>query len=203
MRNLFSLVIFCTVLHFSMQEYNVVCYFTNWAWYREGIGAYNPSDIDPDLCTHINYAFATLDESELIMKPYDPWADINNLFYERVVAYKRFGVKVLISLGGWNDSAGDKYSRLVNNPAARANFNKHALEFLQKWNFDGLDIDWEYPKCWQGECYGPNSDKDGFTEWIKELKVLFQPYGYLVTAAVSAGDHIIPYGKLLFFFHVH
>ncbi|KAL7648226.1 UNVERIFIED_CONTAM: hypothetical protein RMT77_000129 [Armadillidium vulgare] len=193
MRSLFSLIVFCTVFHFSVQEYKVVCYFTNWAWYREGEGSFDPSNIDPDLCTHINYAFATLDSTELIMKPYDTWADIDNLFYERVVAYKRFGIKVLISIGGWTDSAGDKYSRLVNDPTARANFNQNALEFIQKYNFDGLDIDWEYPMCWQGDCWGPSSDKDGFAAWIKELKTLFEPYGYLVTAAVSAGDQIIPY----------
>lgn len=70
-------------------------------------------------------------------------------FYERVAAYKKKGLKVSLALGGWNDSQGDKYSRLVNNPAARARFVKHALEFLEKYDFDGLDLDWEYPKCWQ------------------------------------------------------
>lgn len=70
-------------------------------------------------------------------------------FYERVAAYKKKGLKVSLALGGWNDSQGDKYSRLVNNPAARARFIKHALEFLEKYDFDGLDLDWEYPKCWQ------------------------------------------------------
>lgn len=39
----------------------VVCYFTNWAWYRQGVGKYRPEDVDPALCTHINYGFAVLD----------------------------------------------------------------------------------------------------------------------------------------------
>lgn len=70
-------------------------------------------------------------------------------FYERVVAYKKKGLKVSLALGGWNDSAGDKYSRLVNSPSARRRFVKHVVEFLEKHGFDGLDLDWEYPKCWQ------------------------------------------------------
>ena len=54
-----------------------------------------------------------------------------------------------LAIGGWNDSQGDKYSRLVNNPEARKNFIDHALRFIEKYNFDGLDLDWEYPSCWQ------------------------------------------------------
>lgn len=56
---------------------------------------------------------------------------------------------MLLAIGGWNDSAGNKYSRLVNSKAARSNFISHVVEFLKKYNFDGLDVDWEYPKCWQ------------------------------------------------------
>jgi GH18 family chitinase len=65
------------------------------------------------------------------------------------VEYKKKGLKVTLALGGWNDSAGDKYSRLVNSPSARRRFVKHVIEFLEKHGFDGLDLDWEYPKCWQ------------------------------------------------------
>ena len=70
-------------------------------------------------------------------------------FYQRVAAFRRKGVKVSMALGGWNDSQGDKYSRLVNSPAARKRFIEHVLTFLKKYGFDGLDLDWEYPKCWQ------------------------------------------------------
>jgi GH18 family chitinase len=66
--------------------------------------------------------------------------------------YKRHGIKVSLGLGGWNDSAGDKYSKLVNDPSARAKFIAHAIPFLEQYGFDGLDLDWEYPKCWQVGC---------------------------------------------------
>lgn len=130
-------------------DFKVVCYFTNWAWYRQGGGKYTPSDIDPDLCTHIVYGFAVLDGDRLIIKPHDTWADFDNKFYEKVTALRAKGVKVLIAIGGWNDSAGDKYSRLVNNPSARRKFTAHVVDFIEKNGFDGLDLDWEYPVCWQ------------------------------------------------------
>ncbi|KAJ1519301.1 hypothetical protein ONE63_004600 [Megalurothrips usitatus] len=130
-------------------DFKVVCYFTNWAWYRPGLGRYTPDNIDPELCTHIVYGFATLDYSTLTMSVYDSWADLDNKFYEKVVAYKKKGIKVTIAIGGWNDSAGDKYSRMVRDSAARKRFVDAAVQFVDKYGFDGLDLDWEYPKCWQ------------------------------------------------------
>ena len=55
-----------------------MCYFTNWAWYRQGRGKYRPEDIDPYLCTHIVYGFAVLDRNRLLIKPHDTWADYDN-----------------------------------------------------------------------------------------------------------------------------
>ena len=132
-------------------SYKVICYFTNWSWYRPGTGKYSPDDIDAKLCTHIIYGFSVLDVQNLVLKVHDPWSDIDNRFFQRVIEMKRKGVqKVSIGLGGWNDSEGDKYSRLVNDPAARKRFIKDVIGFIEKHGFDGLDLDWEYPTCWQG-----------------------------------------------------
>lgn len=126
-------------------DYKVVCYFTNWAWYRQSGGKYVPEDIDTDLCTHIVYGFAVMDRDRLTIKPHDSWADLDNKFYDRVTKLRAKGVKVTVAIGGWNDSAGDKYSRLVRDPVARARFIKEVIEFIEKYGFDGLDLDWEYP----------------------------------------------------------
>ena len=55
----------------------MVCYFTNWAMYRPGIGKYTPEDINPDLCTHIVYGFATLGY-DFKMRIFDRWADVDS-----------------------------------------------------------------------------------------------------------------------------
>ncbi|XP_056636318.1 probable chitinase 10 [Diorhabda sublineata] len=179
----------------SNSEYKVVCYFTNWAWYRQGVGKYLPQDIDPDLCTHIVYGFAVLNGDQLIIKPHDSWADFDNKFYEKVTALKEKGIKVLIAIGGWNDSAGDKYSKLVNNPSARRRFIAHVLDFIEKHNFDGLDLDWEYPKCWQVDCKkGPVTDKAAFAAFVRELHEAFRPKGWLLSSAVSPSKKIIDAG---------
>jgi hypothetical protein len=74
---------------------------------------------------------------------------VHLVFYRKVTELKRFGVKVLLAIGGWNDSAGSKYSELVNDPSARSKFVDHVIGYLKQNDFDGLDFDWEYPKCWQ------------------------------------------------------
>nr|CAD7402605.1 unnamed protein product [Timema poppensis] len=175
--------------------FKVVCYFTNWAWYRTGVGKYLPEDIDANLCTHIVYGFAVLDYENLIVKAHDSWADFDNKFYERVVAYKKKGLKVSLALGGWNDSAGDKYSRLVNSATARRKFVLQVVQFLDKYGFDGLDLDWEYPKCWQVDCdKGPDSDKASFAALVRELRQAFNPRGLLLSSAVSPSKTVIDAG---------
>lgn len=176
-------------------DYKVVCYFTNWAWYRQGGGKYLPEDIDPDLCSHIVYGFAVLDRDSLTIKPHDTWADFDNHFYERVTAFKKKGIKVSVAIGGWNDSAGDKYSRLVRDAAARARFIKHVVEFIEKHGFEGLDLDWEYPVCWQVECSkGFADEKEHFASWVRELSEEFRPRGWLLSTAVSPSKTVIDAG---------
>lgn len=121
------------------EKYKMVCYFTNWAWYRPGVGKYKPDDIDPNLCTHIVYGFAVLNRDTLVLRTHDSWADIDNNFYTRVAEFKQKGIKVSLAIGGWNDSLGDKYSRLVRDAVARARFIKHAIEFIIKYGFEGND----------------------------------------------------------------
>lgn len=131
------------IIHDDPNGFKVVCYFTNWAWYRPGDGKYTPDDIDDSLCTHIVYGFAVLDRETMTIRTHDSWADIDNRFYERVVALRAKGVHVTLALGGWNDSLGDKYSNLVRSASNRARFVKQAIEFIEKYRFEGLDLDWE------------------------------------------------------------
>ena len=61
--------------------------------------------------------------------------DFDKEFYKNVTALKggRAKRKVSLALGGWNDSKGDKYSRLVNDPKAR----RYVLSLMsvRLWNF--------------------------------------------------------------------
>ena len=170
----------------------VVCYFTNWGYYRQGRAKFSPRDVDPSLCTHINYGFAVLHPENLTVVPHDDWTDIQNKFYSQLVALRSSGVKVLLALGGWNDSEGDKYSRLVGSQENIQSFVETTLDFLAQWGFDGLDLDWEYPVCWQVDCSrGPRQDRAGFSQLLTALSAAFRPRGLLLSAAVSPSQAVI------------
>ncbi len=86
----------------------------------------------------------------------------------------------------------------MNNPSARAKFIREAVAFIKKYNFDGLDLDWEYPACWQTECKEDRKkDKQAFTAWVRELREAFdnEPGGQLLlSTAVSPSKKIIDAG---------
>ena len=65
----------------------------------------------------------------------------------------------LISIGGWNEGS-NKYSAMVSNAGSRATFVASVVEFLKKYELDGLDLDWyveiitlSYEEFLQINCY--------------------------------------------------
>ena len=53
----------------------VVCYYANWAVYRQGGARFTPQNINPYLCTHLIYAFGGLGKDDSIV-PFDEYQDI-------------------------------------------------------------------------------------------------------------------------------
>ncbi|XP_054159586.1 acidic mammalian chitinase-like [Oppia nitens] len=80
-----------------------------------------------------------------------------------------------------------KYSMMASRPESRKIFVDSVVEFIERYGFDGLDLDWEYP----GSRGGKPEDKRNLVELLRELKAAFTPKGYLLTSAVSAGKLFI------------
>ena len=58
-----------------IEDRKVVCYYANWAVYRQGDAKFTPQNINPYLCTHLIYAFGGLGKDDSIV-PFDEYQDI-------------------------------------------------------------------------------------------------------------------------------
>lgn len=152
----------------------------------------NPYDLnDQNLkaLTHLNISFAKVIDTNgtVDFEPYDQ---------KKLLALREQnpGITISLAIGGWG--AGN-FSEAAATEAARKNFSATTLEILKAYDFDGVDLDWEYPCCGDSGISSSKNDKQNFTTLMKQLRFDLDKLSettykkYILTFAAGANDKLV------------
>ncbi|KAG7212242.1 hypothetical protein KM043_012573 [Ampulex compressa] len=198
----------------------VVCYWNSTAADRTGPGQFKIADIEDalSLCTELVYGYAGINPKTFELISLNPKLDTGAgyAYYRRVNHFKRTfpHLKVFLGIGGNADTADDthKYLKLTETPESRTKFINSVQRFLLDYDFDGVDLAWQFPPASEKKDYSRwglivhkvkkvfgaeafEDDKklehrDGFTILVLELKVQLELMGKALTITVL--PHVSP-----------
>jgi chitinase len=110
------------------------------------------------------------------------------------------GAEIWPSIGGW--SLSNNFPKVAANSAARTNFANDCVNLISDYDFDGIDIDWEYPTF--AEHSGTPADTENFNLLLSEIRSKLDNYSlstgkvYGLSAALSCdpdqiSNYDVPY----------
>ena len=158
----------------AQSGFKVVGYLPSWA------GDVNGWQLDR--LTHVNYAFVVPNAvGDGSLGGLENPGKLSQL----VTAAHARNVKVMLSVGGWNDGNDQGFERLAASSGARATFINNLIGLVNQYGLDGVDIDWEYPDS--------GASANNYVSLMSELSTAMHSRGKLLTAAVvgSGGDSIL------------
>lgn len=175
---------------FRLKE-KIVGYYTAWSIYE----GFTPGQIDGSKLTHINYAFANIGPDLKIALGY-PEFDPENFNQLNTLKEKYPHINTLISIGGWTWSG--RFSDVALTDESRTDFAQSCADFIVKYGFDGVDIDWEYPVSGglPTNIKRPE-DKQNFTLLLQKLREILNEQGrmdqkyYLLTIAGGVSNSYV------------
>ena len=144
---------------------------------------------DPNVMTHINYAFGHVNDS------FDGVRIDNPERLKMIVGLKQQNpkLKVLLSIGGWGSG---RFSEMAASKENRQKFANDCLRVVKEFGLDGIDIDWEYPTQSTANISASPEDTDNFTLLMGDLRRAIGN-DKLLTAATVCDAQYIDFGSCI------
>ncbi len=169
-------------------------YYTQWSIYDRN---YQIENIPIQHYTHLLYAFTGVSPGpNYTLTLLDKWADVGlaangtelggNFIKLQKLKQSNPSLKVLISVGGWFHSG--LFSDMASQEAGRNSFANSCAALLNKYGFDGIDIDWEYPVDGGNKIPHRPEDKQNYVLLMQALRKALGP-NKLITAALPASPN--------------
>lgn len=155
----------------------VVGYYEGWSPTRP-CKSFWPEQIPPNVYTHLNYAFASINPTTYEVVPANQ-GEIDLM--QRLTSLKGsdLGLRVNIAIGGWSfNSPGPTatvFSDLAASEEKQRVFIKSLTSFMATYDFDGVDIDWEYPVATNRS--GRPEDYENFPKFMANVKSALKSTG--------------------------
>lgn len=131
----------------------IVAYVTSWSTITP----------DPSVMTHINYAFGGVGADGTSV-----YADGTSRMQSIVrLKSKNPNLKVLLSIGGWGRG---NFSPMAKDAAKRKAFAQACRKFCDKYNLDGIDVDWEFPGNNSSGESSPSNEKQNYSLLMRDLR---------------------------------
>ena len=154
------------------KNFKAVAYYPN--WYGD-----ITSTIQWDKLTTVIYSFALPNASGVL----DSVDGSANVIKSLITAAHNNDTKVEMAVGGWSYSDGTQcqytFEKATNTDAKCKSLANSILSVVDKYGFDGVDIDWEYPTA---------SSASQFTSFMRYLREGLTQRGLTLSSAVAANS---------------
>lgn len=147
-------------------------------YYFEGFEDPIDKNVQFDKLSHIVYAFLIPSEDGSLVGVEYP-----EKLKELAEKGRSRDVKVLIGVGGWSykDVPLDPvFEKMASEEESRKKFVENVVSFVEQYNLDGVDMDWEYPD--------PGESSRNYESLILDLSQALKERGKLLTAAMPGSS---------------
>ncbi len=129
-----------------------------------------------EFLTHVSHAFVWPDaQGNLVVPPNFVLPRLNRMVHD-------LNGKILLCVGGGHGSK--QFSAVAADSSARKRFVREIHEFVTNYCYDGVEIDWEFPRS--------DADKENLVVLMRDIRASLGS-NFIVNLVVNGGKHLGPW----------